>query len=953
MVSAQEATLSGTVSDSTGGALPGVTVRAVHEASGNSFEAVTDERGDYRLPVRIGAYRLTAELAGFAPVTRTVTLLVGQQAVVNLQMDVSGVQESVTVTGEAPLLDVTQSSLGGNIDSRQMQELPVQGRAWVDLVMLAPGSRVNSVTGGAPSDAGASTGRTGGDFELNVDGQQVTTLVAAVQSAAKGQPHFSRDVIAEFEFVSSQFDATQGRSTGMQVNVVTKSGSNTPSGSFSGYFRHDRFNAADHVAKRVLPYQDQQFVGTFGGPIRRDKLHVFGNYEYEREPQTKVYTTPYPYFNRDFSVTHTEKKAGVRLDAQFSPQTRLMIRGSGSRSSLPGGGGGASTPSSMGTSYHRANQLMTSLTQVLSNRVVNELKVGYNGVSWYSQLLLKNPGARFDGLNGPRIFLQGFGAGGAQSYPDRQGQDVYSVRDDFTYSFTKGGRHTVKLGAEYLHQRVHALSCTRCDGELDATGGPIPANLESLFPDLFDASTWNLAPLSPISRSWSQLFGSVALVIPRYTTGVWVQDDWTVSARLTLNLGLRYDLELNAFANDVQMLPFLTGDQPNDTNNLGPRLGFSFSVTDRTVMRGGYGLYFGTVANNHFAKAYSQTITLPTLYDGRPDFAANPFNGPAPTYESILARICTPALVPGCLRREAPTGGEVFAPNMTIPYSHQVSIGLQRQLGTTMAFEADYAYGGRRGTRGDLPANITYNPDTGVNYPFSDISRRAFPEWGFVSLTVPGGRINSHALQTAVTKRFSAGWQASGTYTLAGLWDAGPRPIQWNGSQFETVPFPTAPDLGGEYSLGVGDQRHRAVVNGIWQLPYRLQLSGLYFFGSGERHTTRYGTDLRQIGATRPGEYRLRPDGTIVPRNSFVGKPIHRVDLRVQRRFPLGGRAGIDGMLEIFNAFNHANYGSYTGLVGVGFAGGGEVLRNYKQPAQSTNVAFAPRTLQLGFRFAF
>ena len=122
MAHAQEATLSGSVSDTTGGALPGVTVRAAHEASGNNFEAVTDERGDYRLAVRVGTYRVTAELAGFTPVTRTLTLLVGQQAVVNLQMTVSGVQESVTVTGEAPLLDVTQSSLGGNIDPRQLQE---------------------------------------------------------------------------------------------------------------------------------------------------------------------------------------------------------------------------------------------------------------------------------------------------------------------------------------------------------------------------------------------------------------------------------------------------------------------------------------------------------------------------------------------------------------------------------------------------------------------------------------------------------------------------------------------------------------------------------------------------------------------------------------------------------------------------------------------------------------
>ncbi len=166
---AQEAALSGTVVDSTGGVLPGVTVQAVHEASGNTFEVVTDERGSYRLPVRIGVYRITAELSGFTTLTRSgLELLVGQTGVVNFQLSPSGVQESVTVTGEAPLLETTQSSLGGNIDSRQMQELPVNGRNWQDLVVLAPGNRANAV-----SDAPTSGDRSGNrDYQLNMDARK-------------------------------------------------------------------------------------------------------------------------------------------------------------------------------------------------------------------------------------------------------------------------------------------------------------------------------------------------------------------------------------------------------------------------------------------------------------------------------------------------------------------------------------------------------------------------------------------------------------------------------------------------------------------------------------------------------------------------------------------------------------------------------------------------------------
>jgi hypothetical protein len=143
---AQEAAILGTVADTTGGVLPGATVTATHTATGNTFFSVTDERGVYRIPARIGAYQLTAELAGFNTVTRGgITLLVGQEVNINLQMAPSGVQETVTVTGEAPLISTTQSQIGSNIDARQVEELPVQGRQWTALALLAPGNRTTEI----------------------------------------------------------------------------------------------------------------------------------------------------------------------------------------------------------------------------------------------------------------------------------------------------------------------------------------------------------------------------------------------------------------------------------------------------------------------------------------------------------------------------------------------------------------------------------------------------------------------------------------------------------------------------------------------------------------------------------------------------------------------------------------------------------------------------------------
>ena len=818
--------------------------------------------------------------------------------------------------------------------------------------VLAPGARVNHVTSDAPSDTGLlgpSSARKGGDFELNVDGQQITVLITGTNQSA--QPRFSRDIIAEFEFLSSRFDATQGRSSGLQVNAVTKSGSNVYAGMLSGYFRHDEFNAADPVAGRVLDYQDSQFSTTFGGPILRDKLHFFGNYEYEEEPLTFLYNTPYTFFNMDRSSNHTEEKAAAKLDAQFSTRTRLMVRWNASWSVAPQGGGSTSTPSTMvGYTYDTAQSLAT-LTHVFNDNVVNETRVG-NTYYLGDQMLtyLNNPRARVVPNTGPQIQLQGFNVGGIDQTLDRQMQNVYSIRNDTTFSFAKGGRHTLRVGAEYLHQLITDRRCVRCEGLLEATGGPIPPNLEQIFPDQFDVTTWRLDFLSPITLRWRQSIGDGhSSEIPRHTSAVWIQDDWSVNSRLTLNLGLRYDVELNAFANDIVMLPWLTGDQPNDTNNVGPRLGFSFLQNDRTVLRGGYGIYFGTVQNNHFGKYYEQTIPFAIPYDGRSDFASNPHNGPDPSYTQLLAQVCTAALQPGCIRREAPTGGAVYGPDFHMPYSHQAAVGVQQQIGTSMAFEVDYVYQGSRDHPRDLPINISYNPATGANYPFNDISRRPFPEWGYVSLTVNGHRANRHALQTAFTRRFSNHWQASGTYTFSVFKDADPSPVMPvptsdGGVELQPVPFATAPDLGGEYTLAVGDQRHRAVVNGIWELPYKFQLSGLYFFGSGMRYPTNWGVDVRQVGSNRPNSLRLRPNGTIVERNSFVGDQLHRVDMRIQRRFNIFGRTAVDGIIEVYNVFNRANYGGYTTS---------EVNTSYGLPTRNENVAYAPRMFQLGFRLTF
>jgi hypothetical protein len=458
-------------------------------------------------------------------------------------------------------------------------------------------------------------------------------------------------------------------------------------------------------------------------------------------------------------------------------------------------------------------------------------------------------------------------------------------------------------------------------GTYDGGSNRPPANFESLFPNVLDVSTWNLAPLSPLFRTYSVGISAAGFKqrTPKEIAAGWVQDDWTMTSRLTLNLGLRYDISKGQFAERVAILPWVPAGRPIQKNRFGPRVGFAYTLNDRTVIRGGTGKYFADVSDqvSSWTERYGGgEINAQVANDGRADFAGNPWNGrPQPTYEEALR-------IPG-LRKSV---SQIATPGLEVPYSYQSSIGLQRQFGTTMALQADYVVNNSRHELFQRNINLTYNPATGVNYVSTDATRAVYADWGVVNAYQSQGWSNFHALETAFTKRLSQRWQASGTYTLS---------IYNDGNTSPAPSLTLVQDLGQEYGRATTDQRHRAVFNGIWDAGYGFQLSGLYFYGSGQRFATTYG------GGDRT---RLRPDGSIVPRNTFVGLPIHKVDARIQRRFGLGGRRGIDGILEVYNLFNHANYGSYTLA---------ESNASYGQPIQNIGLTYQPRMVQLGFRVVF
>jgi hypothetical protein len=945
LLHAQDIALSGTVTDATDAVLPGVTVTATHTETGNTFFGVTDANGNYLINVlRTGSYTLKVELTGFTTLTRTdLQLQVGQHAVLNFKMSVSSVEESLTVSGSAPLVDLTQSKVGGNIDQRQIEELPLNGRNWLDLSLLAPGSRVNNVsaalgggltTGSAPVYAAG--GNTGG-FQLNVDGQQVTNQLACT---SWGQFKFSNDAIQEFEMVTSRFDATQGRSTQVQVNAVTKAGTNQLSGTAAGYFRSDKFNSPDFIAQKVLPYSDQQGSVTIGGPIVKDRLHFFGYWDGERNPNSYTFTSVYPAFNNvpGFSgIKSTDNKWGGRGDYQFSSSTHLMVRANGYSDNLPDAsftGGALQHPSRATSSTRASHGAYAALTTVISNRAINELKGGFTS----------NVSGDFSTYGpSPQVTLTGGYVVGNVSY-----EPLYltfrnpSIRDTFTY---RVGEHQLKMGGEFLYYHDEIYWPSNKYGVYNATNGQPPANLQSLFPVFNDPSSWNLNGLNQQTISYTQSFSNnnYNIVDPMHVFATWLQDDWQVTSRLTLNLGARWDVQLGSLGESNNFPPFFT-PRSHELHDVGPRLGAAYELTPKTVIRGGWGLYYQGMSDqpSQHALLDPHTVSVTIFNDARQDFNSNPWNGPAPTYDQALALAGTRS-----------TSGILLSPNAQTPLTYQMSVGVQQQLGSDMSFKADFVATDDRHTLNTRNINLTFNPATGANNPWTVPAYRAYPGWSIVNMAFTDGASNYKGLEVGFTKRMSHHWQASASYTLQYVWALDVLPLN-PGCQYPmtapgvcNVPIPLAPDLPqGTFYLvdntgpgaapnGYG-QRNRAVLNGIWQGPYHLQFSGLYFYGDNGYATTIPGVDVRQANTTAG---RLLPNGTIIPRNNFKNDPTSRVDGRIQWHVNLAPRVGTDVLLEAFNLFNHSTYTYNLNMASAGFG--------------KISTANQPRIAQLAFRITF
>ena len=471
----QQTGITGRVTDPSGAVIAGVKV-TVTGADDSKFTTDTNTSGVYQFPaLRAAAYTLRFENPGFAPAERTLSVLVGQMVEVDLALTLASTSSAVNVEAAAVAVDTSSSTVAGDVSPTEVKKLPLNGRNYLQLAMMVPGITSNDVTN---SPLGTTDS---GKIQINVDGQQVTQNAAA---DSFGEPQYSQDAIDQFQIITNRFDATQGRSSRVQVNVQTKSGTDQFHGTLYGYFRNSEFNASDPVAHRVLPFSDQQFGGTVGGPILKNKLFFFFAYEGERQPNT-IFDTPTGFTGESFSFANQLRTNSylLRTDYQLNNANRISVRATGYTWAVPFNNvTGTSSPTRATDSTRTSYSVFGISTWTVSPSTVNELKGGLNHFDWQNTPLVQSQEYDLPG---------GITVGGPYNYPQHFIQNTQQYRDDM-YLLHNG--HSIKIGGEYLRTKYSGIFQQNIRGKATSFNtGVSSLNYDAIFPTWNDPSTWNIA----------------------------------------------------------------------------------------------------------------------------------------------------------------------------------------------------------------------------------------------------------------------------------------------------------------------------------------------------------------------------------------------------------------------------------------------------------------------------
>lgn len=877
------AELRGTVADESGAVLPGVSVTAVHTQSGTTRTAVTSETGTYMIQaLPLGTYTITVELSGFATIVREgFSLSVGQSAVVAFTLKLATLSETLTVTGESPLVQTKQSDLGGRVATAQIESLPLSGRNWLELVSLVPGARGNPGTIGAGSSGGDAS-------QYRMDGLSVTG-----QGTGGETQSYSHETIQEFQVVTNRFDAEYGRVTGAVVNAVSKSGTNSLHGSAVYSTRNDIWDAPNFFTGVVAPFDETQSGFTIGGPIIKNRAHFFGAYEYQKRNITARPNTGVAQFDVDTDAGIKRSLPSGRVDVQLSNNHRFFARGSVYYLNSQNQGVGGNTTVSAGSNEDfDTYDFAVGETWVVNNRMVNEIR---GGVFYFYKDLNETEAM-------PRYSFPSATLGPANNVPQWWNERIFQISDSISYFVPSWyGEHKLKAGAQMT---------------MPLYRGELPRVSYGQFNFDRNPSNWNDMSTWPAPTRYTTTLGDFSYDVNNPIYGFFLQDDWTMTPKFTLNLGLRYDLEPKVTNKDLPD-PLDEGPRSMDADNISPRLGFAYDVagTGRTVVRGGIGRYYGNILLNI------------------------PMNEARDRNVRVSAEVINPSLtdplggktLDDYLNQGLPRARTLMDNEYDTPVQDQMSIGVAHQIGERYSVQADYVR--TRGHHQQMSRNINLFENTALHVPLHpNAAGRPYPAYLGITKYETWGESEYDGLQMAFTRRRGNNFQLDATYTLSVAKG------HTNANRFGTVNNPFNPE--DEYSYLTTDQRHRASINGVAYLPWNITTSAIFFAGSPK--PLAIGTNQDPFG-TGSGRW-LGTGGNVLPKNGErMLKSDYKLDLGMVKTFRIR-QVSLQARLDVFNVFNTENWGSYGTTFGT---------TTYLKPGTSTNLFYQPRQFQFGARMQF
>ncbi|MDQ3750099.1 MAG: TonB-dependent receptor [Acidobacteriota bacterium] len=972
--------IEGRIVDSNGAAVANVTVTAENQDTGAEKNAQSKDEGNFVLPLLPpGNYTVTTAAGqGFGTATyENVKVTVGAQNTLEIVLSAGGSVNVVDVSAEGQGVETTRTSISSTVEERRVINLPTNGRNFLDFATLTPGI-VRDPTRSGDLAVG---GQKGTLNSLQIDGTSSDNTFFGQSSGRIGSgrapSQFSIDTVKEFQVNQNGFSAEFGRAAGAVINVVTKSGTNRFTGSAFEYFRDESLNARNPLlvaANRARPAgQINQFGGTFGGPIRKDKIFFFGAYEGQRSNlPNPVVLRSLPFAPASVQALLGSKTASYNINRQqdtfliktdFNINDRNQIWVRFNQQNFTGtnleNAGTLSAQEHTGNSNVKTSALTSSWTSTLSTNWFNEFRFQYSrdrepGLS-NSESPETSVTASAGGINDGT-----FNFGRNNFSPRETTINRYQFIDSQTYLV---GNHSVKYGTDLLFDRIF-----------------------NFFPGLFSGSYNfnNYAALaagtpSRYRQSFAGAGTSGGTTFPNSSEyGFFVQDDWRVTPKLTLNLGLRYDYQAIAkppIANPNPALfaaGFDTGFQPKDKNNIAPRFGIAYAFDEKTVVRGGYGMFYARTPSILTGTAHSQNGIQVVAIDI--NCAATP--ALCPTYPNVFTSVPTnvAAVTPNLY---------LFDKNYKQPFTHQARLQFEREIFANTTFSVQYTlFRGQDLTRtrnANLSAPVTLTAAvfngataTGKTLTVQRFSNpRPIPQFQRISLFESTAQSFYQGLTFELNRRFANRLQFNTSYTLSKAKDDKPDQTSVVPGVDDSKIAENQFDLSGEYGRSDLDVRHRFIFSPVYETGtfkysenkiVRALLSDYIFTGiftaqSGLAYSAFVAGDQNGDGNFSND----RAPGT--ERNQFSTPATYQVDMRVGRAIRFGERMRLTLFAEGFNIFNRANVQAVNNtFYGFSTAGGGRLTQTTNFGTPRLFVSGSPsftfnssynREFQLGVRFDF